>query len=127
MRGDSILVTNWANGLWTPRDKQVEKLVAGMHRTMAALYIYIASPIQGYQLQICAVHGAARSGLGLGGNPNPNPDRGRRLQPRVGGPGGGPVLAPQGVQVEAQKTCVLISLPSNGPLSKSTKRDPHFV
>ena len=60
MRGDSILVTNWANGLWTPRDKQVEKFVAGMHRTMAALYIYIASPIQGYQLQICAVHGAAR-------------------------------------------------------------------
>jgi hypothetical protein len=41
MRGDSILVTNWANGLWTPRDKQVEKFVAGMHRTMAALYIYI--------------------------------------------------------------------------------------
>ena len=36
-------MTNWANGLWTPRDKQVEKLVAGMHRTMAALYIYIYS------------------------------------------------------------------------------------
>ena len=32
MRGDSILVTNWANGLWTPRDKQVEKFVAGMQK-----------------------------------------------------------------------------------------------
>ena len=40
MRGDSILVTNWANGLWTPRDKQVEKFVAGMHRTMAAFFFY---------------------------------------------------------------------------------------
>ena len=45
--------------------------------------------------------------------------RGRRLQPRVGGPGGGPVLAPLGCPGESAPNLKLSDSqfsPSNGPL-----------
>jgi hypothetical protein len=39
------------------------------------------------------------------------PSMGRRLQPRVGGPGGGPVWAPSGCPGESSKLSILISPP----------------
>ena len=50
------------------------------------------------------------------------PWRGRRLQPRVGGPGGGSVLAPSGCPGESSKFSILIS-PLQWPVEKGSRAD----